>query len=346
MAVKKLPSGRRVIEFESRGRRIFRRLPSGATKAQAEEFELQLRRELIDQAVLGKTPIVPLSTAIQDWFDEVVEKPGRKDEDETRSKVKLVRAAIGEDLMLTKAGVVEATKRIGAMKRVKGKDPGTNPFTPATINRRLSIVKATATWAWKSKHWTTENLSPYVILLDKKRERVRTRIITQAQVERMIRKAKNFEARAFIALGFYGLMRRGEIVGAQPEHVARGITLGETKNGVPRVIPVVAQLKPFTKAIPFKSHPRTLYAWVEEARDAAKLPADLVHHDLRRSGATWLLNSGHVSLDVVAHILGDSLEVARKVYARVLNRTAEKAMRKGFGPIKNPSARSRIGVNR
>jgi integrase len=190
-------------------------------------------------------------------------------------------------------------------------------------------VKATAKWAWKVKHWTPENLSPYVIMIDKRRERVRSRTITQAQVEKLLRHAPNFETRAFIALGFYGLMRRGEMVKAKPEDVARGITLPDTKNGETRVVPVVPQLRPFLKAIPFQHHPRTLYEWFEGARDAAGLEG-LVHHDLRRSGATWLLNSGYVSLDIVAHILGNSLEVARKVYARVLNRTAEKAMRKGF----------------
>lgn len=276
--------------------------------------------------------------AINEWFEAVV--VGRKDENATRSKVGLVTAAVA-GLPLTKQGVVEAATRILAMTRVKGE----GPFTAATLNRRLAIVKGTAKWAWKSKHWTPDNLSPYVVLIDKKKERVRRVTITQAELERMLRHGRNFEARAYIALGAYGLMRSGEIMAATPADVVRGgLKLPDSKTG-PRVVPIIPALKPFLKALPFRHHVRTLYGWLEEARDAAGIRGDLVHHDLRRSGATILLNAG-VSLDLVAHILGDSLEVARTVYAQVLNRTAEKAMRKGFKPIRNPSARARIGVSR
>lgn len=337
MAVRK-HHGRVTVEFESRGNRIFRRLPPGATKAQGDELELRLRRELIDQAVLGKSPIVPLEVAIQQWFEEVV--VGRKDERETRSKVGIVRAASGWDLALTKAGVTAAAEKIRAMRSADGN----TPFAAATTNRRLSVVKATATWAWKVKHWTPENLSPYVILIEKTRERVRDKVISQAKVEELIHAGRNFEARAFIALGAYGLMRRGEIIRAKPEDVTKGgLILPETKKGVPRVVPIIAQLRPFLKALPFRRHPRTLYEWFEEARDAVGIPG-LVHHDLRRSGATILLNA-EVSLEIVAHILGNSLDVARTVYARVLNKTAARAMRKGFRPIKNPAASSRTGLS-
>jgi integrase len=340
VAVRKPKPGRYVVEFESRGHRVFRWLPAGATKAQGEAYELKLRRELIDQGVLGQHPSVPLSKAIDEWVENVVE--GRKDEDETKNKAALVKAAVS-DLHLTKAGITEAARSVRAMKRTKGKKPGDKPFAAATVNRRLSILKGVAKWAWKVQQWTPENLSPYVILIDKKKERVRDLTISQPKVERLIRAARNFEARAFIALGAYGLMRRGEIMRAKPEDIGRGLTLPVTKNGLPRVVPILPQLRPFLKAIPFRHHPRTLYEWFEEARDKVGI-TNLVHHDLRRSGATILLNA-EVPLEVVAHILGDSLEVARKVYARVLNRTAAKAMRKGFRPIKNPSAKSRVGVS-
>lgn len=337
MAVRK-HGGRWNVEFQSRGHRVFRRLPIGATKAQAEEYERRLRGEIIDDQLLGRAPAVPLTTVLEDWFQEVVK--GRKDEKPTGSKVGLVKAQC-DGLMLTKAGIIEAAERVHQMRRTKGKNPSKDPFAAATINRRLSVLKGAAKWAWKVKHWTAENLSPYVILIDKKREVVRTRQIDQHAIERLIAKGRDFEARAFMALGAYGLMRQGEIMRAKPEDIGRGLRLPDSKTG-PRVVPIIPQLRPFLKAIPLKRHRRTLYAEFEAARDAAGI-VNLWHHDLRRSGATILLNAG-VSLEIVAHILGDSIEVARKHYAHVLNRTAEKAMRKGFKPIKNPSAKSRTGA--
>lgn len=334
MAVRK-PKGRYVVEFESKGNRVFRRLPRGATKGQAEQLELRLRRELIDQAILGKTPTVPLTVAVQEWFEDVAKK--RKSGPATKSKVKLV-LEVCEGLPLTKAGIVEAAEGVREMTRQDG-----SPLEAATVNRRLAVLKATAKWAWKIQHWTPENLSPYVVMLDKSLENVRRRTITHAQIRRLLNHAPDFETAAYMALGAYGLMRTGEIMRARPEDIGRGLTLPETKGGVPRVVPVIPELRPYLKAIPFEKHPRTLYAGFEGARDAAGLQG-LVHHDLRRSGATVLLNAG-VPLEIVAHILGDSLEVARKHYAHVLNRTAERAMKKGFRPIKNPSGKRRTPVS-
>lgn len=323
------------VEFELKGSRVFRRLPAGATKAQADALELKRRREITDQAVLGMAPTVPLETAIQEWFESRPEAAQR----DLKSKVKLVQEAC-EGLPLTRSGIVEAAEIVLDMEGVR--EEGSR-LAVATLNRRLSVLKGAAKWAWKIKHWTEYNLSPFVVMLDKKLERVRRRTIDQKTVEKLIRHAPNAQARAFIALGCYGLMRSSEIMRASQDDIGRGLTLPLTKNGAPRVVPILPVLRPYLKAIPMTHHKRTLYGWFEDARDAAGV-VDLVHHDLRRSGATILLNAG-VPLEVVAHILGDSLDVARKHYAHVLDRTAEKAMRKGFKPIRNPSGKRRSGVS-
>ena len=333
MAVRKL-RGRYAVEFEMRGHRVFRRLPTGATKGQAEELETRLRRELIDQSVLGKEAKIPLDKAIDGWLEEVV--TGRRDEDETASKAGLVKA-VCKGLALNKAGVVEAAERVRKMERVRGE----GAFSAATLNRRLSVLKATAKWAWKVKHYTHENLSPYVILIDKKKEVVRDRTIDHRTVVRLLKNAPNFETKAFIAFGTYALMRQGEVMKALPEHVGKGIKLTNRKNWGDVTVPIVSQLRPYVKALPLKHHKRTLYTWFEEARDRAGIE-NLVYHDLRRSGATILLNEG-IPLEIVAAALGDSLDVARKHYAQVLDRTMEKAFRKGFKPIKIPTRKGGPG---
>lgn len=322
------------MEFELRKHRVFRRLPSGATKGQAEELEIRLKRELIDQSILGKDAKIPLDKAITGWVQNVV--TGRRDERETKSKASLVIAEV-QGLALTKAGIVEAANRVRAMGRRRGE----GSFAAATINRRLSVLKGTAKWAWKEQHWTTENLSPYVILIDKKKEVVRDRTLDPRTFVRLLKSAPNFEAAAFIALGTFTLMRQSEVMRRTPEDVKRGITIKDRKTGQSVVIPIVKQLRPYLKALPMKHHKRTLYGWFEEARDKAGIE-DLVYHDLRRTGATILLNEG-VPLEVVAAALGDSLDVARKHYAHVLDRTMVKAFNKGFRPIKIPSGRGGPG---
>lgn len=335
MAVRK-HNGRYAVEFELRGHRIFRRLPVGATKGQAAELETRLRGELIDQAVLGRDAVIPLKKAIAEWLEEVVVKPKRKDWRETRSKANLVMAEV-EGLALTKAGIVEAAERVRKIKRTRGE----GAFAAATTNRRLSVLKAMAKWGWKVKHWTRENLSPYVILIDKKQEAVRDRVLDPKTFVKLLKSAPNFEAEAFIALGTLTLMRQGEVMKRRPEDVSRGIKITDRKTGQTIILPIVKQLRPYLKALPMKHHKRTLYGWFEEARDSAKIE-NLVYHDLRRTGATILLNEG-VPLEIVAAALGDSLEVARKHYAQVLNKTLVRAFNKGFKPIKIPSGRGGPG---
>jgi integrase len=322
------------VEFELGKHRVFRRLPPGSTKAQADALEVKRRRELIDQEILGKTPTIVLKSAIADWLKEHVK--GSKAEDETTSKANLVMAALDGEL-LTKKGIVAAADVVRTMKSLEG-----GPLAVATINRRLAVLKGTASWAWKHKHWTPENLSPYVVMIDKAKERVRSRQIDQRTIAKLLSKAPHFEAEAFMAFGAYALMREGEVKALAKEHIGRnGIMLPDSKNGEPRVVPIIPQLRSYLKAVPFGRHVRTYYTWFEAARDKAKI-RDLTYHDLRRSGATILLNANPpVPLEIVAHIMGNSLEVARKVYARVLNRTAHRLMTKGFGPIKIPSGRKR-----
>jgi hypothetical protein len=112
--------------------------------------------------------------------------------------------------------------------------------------------------------------------------------------------------------------------------------LPDSKNGEPRVVPIIPQLRPYLKAVPFGHHVRTYYTGSRRRATRLKI-RDLTYHDLRRSGATILLNANPpVPLEIVAHIMGNSLEVARKVYARVLNRTAHRLMTKGFKSHQNP----------
>lgn len=332
MAVKKLPNGQRVVEFESRGHRVFRRLPAGATKAQGEEYERKLRGELIDQAVLGKTPSLTIAALVTKWRDEVAEKR-KKSNGELLSKIRLTLAAL-DDLSLRDRPVADVQAVASELvEHWEGLAPG-------TINRRLCVLKAACKWAWKVKRWTHYNLSPFVALLDGEVERTRT--IPEPEIRRLIRKTKTAEAKAFIALGAYALMRQSEVMRLDKPKGAIRIKDWDEKV---RTVAIVPQLRPHLKALPLTRHKRTLYAEFEAARDACGID-DFVYHDLRRSGGTILLNRG-VPLEVVSHILGHKdLETTRRIYAHVLTDTVKRAMSKGFKPHRPPHrAKRRVAVS-
>ena len=214
-------------------------------------------------------------------------------------------------------------------------------LSPGTINRRLCVLKAACKWAWKVKRWTTYNLSPFVGL--QREGPGRSRTIGERQIAALIQKAPTPEGKAFIAAGAYALMRQSEVMRMTPEDAKTGIKIRDWDDRV-RVVDIVPQLRPHLKALPLTRHKRTLYAEFEAARDALGIQ-DLVYHDLRRSGATILLNRG-VPLEVVSHILGHKdLETTRKIYAHVLPETVKQAMRKGFSPIKIPKPKRRSAVS-
>lgn len=325
MSVRKL-NGRYVVEFELRRHRVFRRLPAGAKKGQADELETRLRSELIDQAVLGKKPKVSVGYVLEAWRDEVLEKR-KKSRNEGLSKARLTLAGL-EKLNLKNRPVDDVQEVAGELVELW------EGLAPATINRRLCALKGACKWAWKLKRWTHFNLSPFVQLLEG--EVPRTRTIPQAVIDALIARAEDPETKAFIALGSYALMRQGEVMRVQPEDVAGGgIRIRDWDDRV-RVVSIEPQLRPHLKSLPLTLHKRTLYERFEAARDALEIE-DLVYHDLRRSGGTILLNRG-VPLEVVSHIMGHKdLETTRRVYAHILPDTVKRAMRRGFRPIKNPS---------
>jgi integrase len=270
--------------------------------------------------VLGKAPSMTIRALVTSWATEVGDKR-KKSLKEQQSKVRLLLAAM-DDLSLGKRPVADVQAVAGELVEYW------EGLAPGTINRRLCVLKAACKWAWKVKRWTPHNLSPFVALLGG--ETHRTRVIDAKAIAALIRKMKTPEGRAFVALGAYGLMRQAEAMRLDKASIKGAVRILDWDEKI-RTVAIVPQLRPHLKAVPLTRHKRTLYAEFEAAREALKLE-DFVYHDLRRSGATILLNRG-VPLEVVSHILGHKdLETTRKIYAHVLPETVRKAMDKGFRP--------------
>ena len=330
MAVRKL-KGKWTIEFEFRKHRVFRRLPAGATKAQAEGYELKLRRELTDQVLVGRKPNVTLDYAIKCWLEEEVK--GRKAERETRSKAELVRRELlrvaGSPLGL--ADIVYAGRSLVELW---------GGLAAATVNRRLCVLKAVAKFGWR-KGWAEENLSGKIRLLPG--EKKRDVYLSQAQVNALVKAAATPEAKAFIAIAAYTGLRQGEIMSLCPDDLQRSsLVVRASKNGEPRIVPYLGPAI-YLKAIPFTKHKRTLYAEFEAAAMALKLPYKLRYHDLRHTVASQMINAG-ASLYDVGEVLGHKSTQTTKRYAHLSTERKRAALRKAFPkPIKNPIRKSGPG---
>ena len=288
--------GRRryAVEFESKGHRFFRRLPPGATKEQAGKLETRLKHELIDQAVVGERPNVSIKAAIEGWLGEVVR--GRKSDSQTGSHAAIVIGQVGDHLVGSIAG--EAAEIIRGSTTSTASE--TRALAPGTINRRLCILKAVAKFAWR-KGWTAENLSSRIQLLPE--PKYHRRAVTAEQARSLIDHAPNPRAKALIALSAYTGLRLGEVLKLQPEDVKGGVIVArDTKNGTDRIIPILPELKPHLKQLPFTAGWRNVYRGFESARRRAGL--EIRYHDLRHLVASLLAGSGsdaRLSMKLMGH---------------------------------------------
>ena len=312
MAVRKL-RGRYAVEFELRGHRVFRRLPTGATKEQATELEARLRREIIDQSILGKRPNVSLKFAIESWLAEVV--AGKKSAKQTGSHAAAVQRGMGDE-RISDAPIFGMAIREESI------------LSAGTRNRRLCILKAVAKFAWL-KGWTEENLSGKIQLLPE--PKYHRREVTLDDARKLIQRASTPRAKALIALSAYTGLRLGEVLKLQPEDVKGGVIIArDTKNGTDRIIPILPELKPHLKQIPFDAGWRNVYRGFESARKRAKL--DIRYHDLRHMVASAVANSGG-SQALAMKLLGHKSE---QTHQRYIHPEVE-AMRKMLGKALSPS---------
>lgn len=310
------------VEFEQRGSRIFRRLPAGATKEQANQLETRLKHELIDQTVLGKRPNVTLEYAINTWLAEAV--AGRKSEERTKSHANRVREALGPD-----AGPLSEISSAAISIRE-------SPLSAGTINRRLCILKAVAKFAWR-KGWTEENLSARIQLLPEPKY-VR-REVTLEDARKLIDHASTPRAKALIALSAYTGLRLGEVLKLRPEDVKGDVLIArDTKNGTDRIVPVLPELRPHLKQIPFEAGWRNVYRGFEAARKRAGLT--IRYHDLRHMVASLLASSGaHQGLSM--KLMGHKSVATHQRYVHPEAEAMRKMLRRAIPPSTSHQARKK-----
>lgn len=308
MAVRK-NGDRWVVEFMSRGVRIFRRLPPGRTKADAQQLESRLRNQIFDAVDLGKLPDPLLAKVIREWLEKKVK--GKKAATKTGSHAKQVLSIVPEGMKLS--GVSEMANKVVA----EWPD-----LAPGTVNRRLCVLKAAAKYAYQ-KSYVADNLSTKIQLLPEKK--YQRREIDVGVLDRLMDAANTPRARALIAFGAFTGMRLGEVLKLTPEDVAGGsIRVLDPKNGEDRFIPVPKFLEPHLPQLPFTANWRNVYRGWESAKKRAGVK--MRYHDLRHIAATTMGEAGDpiTLMDVMGW---KSVQTARR-YIHPSRETKAKLMRR------------------
>lgn len=278
-------------------------------KADAEAFYNAKIREILDQSDLGKKRRYTLAEGIERYLDDEVSHQRSKDRTESN-----VRAILPMIAGLYLDQIDDAAKRIRSAVRQSRSPSGfkegqkVKALKPATINRRLAILRRIAKLAHDEWHWIDRPIAVRLLPEHNKRhEYLSTEEI--AQLSAACREPVNH----WVMVAAYTGIRRGEMFRLTADSI-RGdnIYLGITKNGKPILLPVAPPVKEsllkWLKAE--RPDPRTLHKYFKAGAKAIGRP-DLRPHDLRHTTASLLLNAGY-DLSTAAEVLNCTIANAQR----------------------------------
>lgn len=260
-----------------------------ATRSDAAYFEATVKKRINDTRA-GRIPTYTLEEAFVRWLSR--EARQLKSFDNHASIVRRIFSSI------QKRPLHEIVEVAGAIEE-QGLEEG---LMPATINRRLAILRRVAKLAYRKWGWLENDLGGKIQLLGG--ERKRTRYLSMPEAKRLIAASRG-KVREAIRWSLLTGLRRGEILTLTPDCLRdRHVVLkGElTKSGKPRSVPLPPELDP--RKFPFGVNPTALSKEFEKTRARIGLQG-VWFHDLRRTYATWL-HQGGADLAAIRDLLGHS----------------------------------------
>lgn len=299
-------NGRWYTDIYIHGRRVRRSLGPKGTRKDAVALEAKLQQDALNSKV-GRKPNRTFDDALLKWLKE--------DATQLKSYQNLLSKARQVRNYLSGTPLDQSHKAAASMRdalRAKG-------LKPATINRRLALVRRVLNVAYKRWDWLNEPIGSKIELLPE--NNARHIYLTKAQVLALSAECDDPSAGKAIILAACTGLRRAELLGLRAENLVDGcIWLGtNTKSGKPRIIPLPKWVGAVELPLGVTEH--TLRKNFELARERIGMP-ELHFHDLRHTYASWLAAStgdltavrdllGHSSLSVTSrytHLLTDHLK--------------------------------------
>lgn len=314
------------VRLQIGGQRIQRALGPAARKEDALQLEAQIRREALDDRI-GKAPARSLDEALARWIRD--DASGLKDHAGHIAKARAIRPHCAGRRLDQIVEAAESVKADGARSKLK----------PATINRRLAILRRIANLAHNEWGWLDRPLGQRIKLLPG--ETARHTYLTPDQVEHLAQCCRHAATATAIRLAARTGLRQSEILRADTIMDGCIVVDPETsKTGRPRLVPVPPDMDDIK--LPLGLTYATLRTYFEDARQAAGL-AHVRFHDLRHTAASWWAQAG-ANLTILRDLLGHSTLAMTSRYAHLmtadLKRTAAKVAHKRRTKNKTPEKSS------
>lgn len=294
------------------------------TKKDAQEWERRQRDRITDTRI-GRTPAYGLDEAVARWLEN--EAKQLKSYRNLIDKVRTMEAHIQGRRLTDVCAVADAVKKAGLEQGL----------LPATINRRLAILRRVAKLAFRiwEPAWLDRDLGSKIKLLPGEQPRFIQATPTQVRALMM---AAEPRIAAYIEFAALSGFRRGELFSLTPEHFKDGaiVFTKSTKGGRPRIVPLPAGLT--AKRFPFGMGEQELRAGFEAARAKAGLDG-MQFRDLRRTFGSWIVQRTK-SLKAAQDLLGHTTsQITSRHYAHLL----EGDLRDAVKSLPNLATRAKRG---
>jgi len=151
-------------------------------------------------------------------------------------------------------------------------------------------------------------------------------VITEEELQELIKVTKNPKRKLAFALGFYEAMRISEVVNLKPENINKGqklILIKQAKGKKDRNIPIAPEVMKGLKHLPVgslkaKDHGvRALQIAFKKALKKGLDRDDLSYHALRHSGCTHYLTAKRWSSLEVQRFAGHSKISTTEIYSHI-----------------------------
>lgn len=201
---------------------------------------------------------------------------------------------------------------------LKDKKPNGSPrYSGNTIGQRMYIYKRTANLAFQE--WDIIDQPVSQKMKAPKKPKARTRFLTPQECGRLIDLCNDDQTRYILALYVLTGIRHAELTRMNSSDILKNRIVIDGKNGTTRSFAISTEALDIASKIEFPIT-RTydqLYKFFCDAKDLAGVE-DFGMHDLRHTFASWLAQSGEVSLHHLQQVMGHSQMNQTLKYAHLM----------------------------
>ncbi len=325
------------IDITVGGRRFRQTSGPNATRKDAEELEAALRKRLHDDRHARR-----LDRGLNRTFGEALlaylEMAETK---QLHSYANLLHKARTLRPHLERVRLEETPEAAEEMKQAMLADG----LKPATINRRLAIVRRVLRLSYHRWKWIKAPLSVSLLTEDNERHVYPSTKVVAA----LAGACPDPDAADFIRLAYFTGLRKSELlrVNEDPEaHINGGFIelYTRTKNKRPGRVPISKYAAPIVARLPLNVTDNSVRIAFEAARTAIKRP-DLHFHDLRHGFASLLAESGADFLDIM-NLMRHASPASTKRYTHLMDDRLKAAVVRLDRAVKSQNGHSRKETKR